>query len=97
MILYHCTTEAAAAAILANGFRNNGPFTVLGLYGVFFSNYPVNIMEGAKGDTYLTVNIPAKLIKDCELIEEGKPYREWCIPAALVNQYKITFLGKLLE
>ena len=27
-----------------------------------------------------------------ELPEEGKPYREWCIPAAIVNQGKVRLL-----
>ena len=43
--------------------------------------------EGAIGDELLEVILPSEInIADWELIEDGKPYREWCVPAALLNE-----------
>jgi hypothetical protein len=37
-------------------------------------------------DQVIRVNFPTDFDIDAyELLEEGKPYREWCIPAALIN------------
>jgi hypothetical protein len=55
--------------------------------GVFLSDKPLDDNEGAGGDHVLEVTLP----DDCcdlsyyELVEEGKPYREWCIPAEIIN------------
>ena len=90
MILYHRTN--AAKAILRNGFRDckgsymfEGNFT---LRGVFFSDRPLDCNDGANGDQLLQVTLPDSLdISAHELIEEDKTYREWCIPAQLINRY----------
>ena len=37
----------------------------------------------------LQVDLPQGAISDYEWVEEGKPYREWLMPAALVNSYAI--------
>ena len=34
----------------------------------------------------LAVEIDEELLADYEVIEDGKPYREWCAPAELVNR-----------
>ena len=36
---------------------------------------------------YFKFDIPAKLIRQYEVPEECKSYREWCIPAQIVNKY----------
>jgi hypothetical protein len=42
--------------------------------------------EGATGNQVLRVEFPANVdLDNFELIEEHKPYREWCVPAALIN------------
>jgi hypothetical protein len=89
MILYHRTTAANAKRILRHGFRDH-----IGYYGmtrkrrgVFLSNVPLDINEGATGDTLLRVDLPEQTLADCEeLIEEGKPYREGVILARLINE-----------
>src|SRR5262245_58725355 len=87
MILFHRTN--VAEQILAEGFRDGtGAYLTDQEYtGVWFSDRPLDANEGAWGHTFLTVELPDELIADCEWIEEGKPYREWLIPAGIVNQF----------
>jgi len=92
--LYHTTD--AAEAILANGFRDSSgsyglvdaqerPFM---LTGVFVSDQIMSINEGATGEDVVEVIITDDFDLDSwELIEEGKPYREWCVPAELLNRF----------
>jgi hypothetical protein len=55
--------------------------------GVWLSDVPLGIQEGAQGDALLevTMDLSESDLADYEWIEEGKPYREWLIPAALIN------------
>jgi hypothetical protein len=56
------------------------------LTGVFLGDSPMDINEGATGDQVLQVEFPDDVnLEDVELVEEHKPYREWCVPAALTN------------
>jgi hypothetical protein len=89
MILYHRTHNTEA--ILRDGFRDEeGSYGLedFTLRGVFLSDRPLDGNEGAGGDYLLEVTLP----DDCcdlsyyELVEEGKPYREWCIPAEILNR-----------
>ena len=34
----------------------------------------------------VTLDIPESELAEWELVEEGKPYREWLIPARIINQ-----------
>ena len=54
--------------------------------GVWLSNVPLDSNVGADGDTLLRLELPEQAIADFECIEDGKPYREWVIPARLVNE-----------
>jgi hypothetical protein len=55
---------------------------------VFFADQPVDVNDGAIGDQVIEVTLPDDLDLDWfELVEEGKGYREWCIPATLVNEH----------
>jgi hypothetical protein len=90
MIFYHRTHDADA--ILRDGFRDEEDsygmedFT---LRGVFLSDKPLSIHEGAGGDDLLKVTLPDGCcdFSYYELVEEGKPYREWCIPAEIINRH----------
>jgi hypothetical protein len=96
MRLYHRTTAEAAATILGTGFVDREGYygheddagEPVRLCGVWVSDVPLDANEGAKGDTLLVVNLrmPLSSLADYELIEAGKTYREWCIPAAVLNQ-----------
>jgi hypothetical protein len=54
--------------------------------GVWLADVPLDSNEGADGDTLLEVTFDDLApLADYEWVEEGKPYREWLVPAALVN------------
>jgi hypothetical protein len=77
---------------MRRGFRDaTGSYGLVGmtLTGVFFADRPVDKNEGAtSSEVVIVVDVPGGLaIGDFELIEELKGYREWCIPAAIVNQW----------
>jgi hypothetical protein len=99
MYFYHVTRDKNVPTIMARGFRdfarvlgcheNGKPLVVK---GVWFSDKPT--FEGGYGDpprgwTILRIKVPVKLAKKYEVINEGCPYREWCIPAKLINQYEV--------
>lgn len=98
MICYHTTD--AADAILRDGFRDaTGSYMLANfeLTGVWLGDSPMDVNEGAKGDQVLRVEFPSDVdLADFELIEEHKPYREWCVPAALINERAtVTLMGEL--
>jgi hypothetical protein len=95
-IFYHRTTDASAKKILRKGFRD-----AVGTYGtgqmhqgVWLSNIPLDCSNGAKGDFLLQIELPEQVVAelaDYEWIEDGKGYREWLVPAQLINNHaKIT-------
>jgi hypothetical protein len=88
MICYHTTD--AADQILRNGFRDaTGSYGLATheLTGVWLGDSPMDINEGATGDQVLRVEFPDDIdLGDFEIIEEQKPYREWCVPADLINE-----------
>lgn len=79
----------AADAILAEGFRDgHGRYlTTQCLSGVWLSDRPLDIDEGADGDTLLELDIPEHEIESYEWVEDGKGYREYLVPAEIVNRY----------
>jgi hypothetical protein len=87
MHVYHVTTRDKADFIEAHGFRDGrGRYmTDSGLEGVFVSDQPLDANSGAVGDLAFEIDVPVALIAEYELIEEGKGYREWIVPASLLN------------
>jgi hypothetical protein len=89
MIVYHRTRADIASAIMCNGFRDaTGPYmTIYEHTGVWVSDRPLDINEGADGDTLLRIELRCREseLADYEWIEDEKPYREWLVPAALLN------------
>ena len=88
MILYHRTHAAIAEPILCDGFRDGtGTYLTTEEHsGVWLSNVPLDINEGAEGDTLLQLDLPEQTIADYEWREDGKRYREWLVPARLINE-----------
>jgi hypothetical protein len=90
MIVYHSTTEAMAKEIIQNGFRDSKATygTDLEWIGVFVCDKPLDVNEGAKGSTVLRITLPVTEdeLAPYEWAEEGKPFREWCVPASLLNR-----------
>jgi hypothetical protein len=91
MKLYHRTTEQKARAIIKDGFKDQegNYLTDTRHMGVWVSNVPLDPNEGATGDTLLEMTIPECVVRSFEWIEEGKPYREFLVPAAILNGFKI--------
>ena len=90
MILFHVTTADAARLIIRDGFRDAAGHygTDVKLEGVWLSDRPLDVNEDVKGETVLAValSVPLSSLEDYELIEEGKSYREWCVPARIINK-----------
>jgi hypothetical protein len=88
--LYHRTTEDIARLIVVDGFRDGeGYYGTEYLHsGVWLSDRPLEADEGALGNALLRVelNVGDQQISQFEWIEDGKPYREWLIPARLINE-----------
>ena len=79
-----------AESILENGFRDGeGTYlTDITHNGVWLSDRPLSIFEGAKGDGLVSLEIPDDVLAEYEWGEDGKPYREFLIPAVTVNSYE---------
>jgi hypothetical protein len=83
--LFHATTDEAAAAILAEGFRDaTGTYdTDREFTGVWLSDRPLDENEGAAGSTILevTLDLPEAEIIEWEWVTEpptgGMGYREF--------------------
>jgi hypothetical protein len=91
--LHHTTTKLNANRIMRDGFRNAsgdyGLATTI-LTGVWFASEPLGVNEGCAdepslGAPVIVIELDEGQIHEYELIEEGKPYREWCVPAELAN------------
>ena len=72
MLLYHRTD--AADDILRGGFREGegNYMSDVTLRGVWLSDVPLDIHEGAGGDQVLEVELPDALAIEHEVVEEGK-------------------------
>jgi hypothetical protein len=86
-VFYHRTPSASQ--ILKTGFKDSsGSYGIGGvtLEGVFISDIPLDINEGAKGDDLLRVTVPEHIdLREYELMQPRSPYREWCVPAEVLN------------
>jgi hypothetical protein len=94
IVLYHRTTAAAAQQIVREGFRDaEGYYLTDRLWrGVWLSDVPLDSSDfgGPPDATTLlrvTVDLDEEALSEWEWVEEGKPYREWLAPAALVNAH----------
>lgn len=87
--LFHGTSVENATKILAGGFRDHvGTYGLSRLHrGVFLSNVKLDENEGACSEAYLIVELPAELdLARWEWVQEGLGYREWLIPARVLNR-----------
>jgi hypothetical protein len=89
VILYHRTDSAQA--IVDNGFRDAEGTYLTGEWhtGVWVSDIPLDVNEGAQGDQVLAVDVGDADLSEWEWIEEGKTYREWLVPADVLNRYPV--------
>ena len=88
LTLYHCTTEAAARQILVMGFSDQtGRYlTDREWSGVWLSDRPLHNTEGASGDTVLQIEVAEEAVAPFEWVKEDMPFREWLVPAAVLNK-----------
>lgn len=99
--LYHCTGDAVAAAIIADGFRDGtGSYLTSHQFtGVWFADRPLDVndfgaMRSPGEQIVLEITAPDNGLEDWELVEEGKLYREWVIPAATANEWPRRLLSE---
>lgn len=87
MILYHTTGAEMAEAILRDGFRDGtGRYmTDREWSGVCLSDEPFGELEYCEALLRVDLNLSEHGLADYEWIEEGKGYREWLVPAAILN------------
>ena len=89
--LYHVTTTENAEAILRNGFAEREAFFGASAMriGVWLSGRPLNPAEGASGDAILAVafNVEPRELSFYELVDDGKSFRQWCLPASLIRAH----------
>ena len=89
-IFFHRTTPEDARSVIESGFKNgSGYFLSNRIWtGVWLSSVPIGSDHGAEGDALLMVELE---IDDGELarwewVAEGRTYREWLIPANILNK-----------
>ncbi len=96
MKLHHRTTMEAARSILKKGFidQTGNYLTEQKLTGVWFSDRPLDSNEGIRLDADTLLEITTRLsesaLAEYEAVEDEKPYREWLVPAALINANSTT-------
>ncbi|HEY7783680.1 MAG TPA: hypothetical protein VIB00_03095 [Pyrinomonadaceae bacterium] len=89
-IFYHRTNAENARAIVESGFRNSSGYFLSNRIwtGVWLSSVPVDC-EGAGEDAALLMvklSLDEKELSKWEWASEGRPYREWLIPAGIINR-----------
>ena len=96
LVFFHRTTRHNADLILAGGFKDGrGTYLTDQVFeGVFLSDRPLDCNEGANSDALLSVTLPLSIadLEQYEWREEGKTYREWHVPAALLNEHAVVRL-----
>lgn len=94
---YHRTF--GAETILRDGFADSTGsygFKTLTLSGVWISDEPLDVNEGADGDTLLRLDPLGEVDLDpFEVVEELTSFREWCVPAEMLNRaFRVTVVDE---
>jgi len=94
MIFYHSTTRENAARILRDGFCDRTDYYLTSQLhtGVWLSDMPLDENEGASSEERLCLELDEARVTPFEWIEEGKGYREFLVPAAIVNTGEVRAL-----
>lgn len=91
IVLFHRAWAEAVEGIRSGGFVDSTADygTRTETTGVWLSNVLLDEGSGAFGDTALRVLLDLSLeeLQQYEWVEEGKPYREWQIPAAHLRDH----------
>jgi hypothetical protein len=96
LTLYHTTTLAQASQILKTGFVDGaGPYpTESGEKGVWLADRPLYPSDGVYGDTTLAIEVPMEVVADYELLAEKKEYRQYLIPARILEGFPVAPSGQ---
>ena len=96
MIFFHRTNREAARLIGLNGFRDaEGSYMTDALFsGVWVSDEPLDYDPGLSGENIevlfrITLETTEADLAGYETSGEGKPWREWLVPAAILNAGRI--------
>lgn len=89
MTVYHVTGADAAGSIEAHGFRDShGTYLTDSEHiGAWVSDSPLTVQSGIEDPVVFEIDVPMEVIAEFEWIEEGKGYREWLVPAVVLNSY----------
>jgi hypothetical protein len=95
---YYHTTDAAEL-ILEEGFQgSSGRFGFASFElegGCFVGDQHMDINEGVKGTDVFEIVIPDDFdLDNYELVEDVKPYREWYVPAYILNKFPRRLLSE---
>lgn len=95
MRLYHATLAGLADLIIENGFDDRSPRDTPGDPGTFFADQPVTGWDSTGSEyTTLVVDVPDDVALKHEIHDrypgdEDSGFREFLLPAAVVNRYEI--------
>jgi hypothetical protein len=83
MKLYYCSKMTEEThAILRDGFINDSEYK--GISGIYLVDAPA----AQPGEQLLEISLPAEIdISPFEIFAPGAPWREWCVPVGIINQY----------
>jgi hypothetical protein len=84
-IFYHRTTAENARSIIESGFRNSARYFLNNRTwtGVWLSSRPLDTGDDAL--LMVRLALPEQQLARWEWTAEGRSYREWLIPAQLIN------------
>ena len=88
MKFYHRTKEFMQ--IIERGFKNEELKYQASkrYYGVCLTDRPLEIKDGGDEFKLLVIEIPEDIITPFEWYDKTKPYREFIVPAELINSYE---------
>jgi hypothetical protein len=97
MRLYHVTDRESAERIVRAGFVDSEVIhddreLQIGVWladRCLAGENDVGPRLGPVPDTSLSIEVPPEAAEPYERREDGKPYREFCVPARILNEYGI--------
>src|SRR3954447_14789805 len=103
MRLYHVTDRDSGELILEQGFEDaevvhDDRELLIGVWladRCLAGEDDVGPRRGPVADVALELEMPAHVVEAYERRERGKAYREFCVPARIVNRHEIDALREL--